>query len=404
VLPLLRPLSDARPPEGPRGLTVLGSTGSIGRQTLEIAALFPDRVRVRALAAGKDWEGLASQARLFQPDFVVIADPAGFEPLKEALAGTDVRVACGAEAVEEAAVLEETDVVAAAIVGAAGVGPTLRAVEAGKTVALSNKEALVVAGALVERAARLSGAVVVPVDSEHSAIFQCLVGEELTGVERLVLTASGGPFRTRAGDTFDAITPEEALAHPNWSMGAKVTVDSATLMNKGLEVIEARWLFGLGPERISVVVHPQSIVHSLVQFVDGSSKAQLGMPDMRVPIQYALSYPARWPAPHPRIDWATTARLDFEAPDRARFPCLDLAYDALARGGTAPAVLNAANEVAVARFLRREVGFCDIPRLIEAALRAVDGNGEEGLDLAALQAADAHARRVAEGVTPRVLL
>ncbi|HLA64323.1 MAG TPA: 1-deoxy-D-xylulose-5-phosphate reductoisomerase, partial [Rhodothermales bacterium] len=262
----------------------------------------------------------------------------------------------------------------------------------------------VVAGALVERAARLSGAVVVPVDSEHSAIFQCLVGEELTGVERLVLTASGGPFRTRAGDTFDAITPEEALAHPNWSMGAKVTVDSATLMNKGLEVIEARWLFGLGPERISVVVHPQSIVHSLVQFVDGSSKAQLGMPDMRVPIQYALSYPARWPAPHPRIDWATTARLDFEAPDRARFPCLDLAYDALARGGTAPAVLNAANEVAVARFLRREVGFCDIPRLIEAALRAVDGNGEEGLDLAALQAADAHARRVAEGVTPRVLL
>jgi 1-deoxy-D-xylulose-5-phosphate reductoisomerase len=395
VLPSLHP--PPPPSDAPRGLAVLGATGSIGRQTLEIARLYPDRFRVRALAAGSDWAALAEQARIFRPDLAVVADPAAGPALREALAGTNVRVACGPEALDEAATLDGADVVVAAVVGAAGVRPTLAAVSAGKTVALANKEALVVAGALVERAARASGAVVLPVDSEHSAIFQCLVGERLDAVERLVLTASGGPFRTRPAADFARISPEEALAHPNWSMGAKVTVDSATLMNKGLEVIEARWLFGIGPERIAVLVHPQSIVHSLVEFVDGSAKAQLGAPDMRVPIQYALTYPARWAAPHPRVDWAALGRLDFEAPDRARFPCLDLAFEALRRGGVAPAALNAANEVAVARFLRREVAFSDIPRLVEAALARADGRPGDALDLDALAEADRAARAVAGG-------
>jgi 1-deoxy-D-xylulose-5-phosphate reductoisomerase len=393
MLPPLAQLQTTR--DGPRGLTVLGSTGSIGRQTLEIAALFPDRLQVRALASGSDWAGLAEQARAIRPAVAVVADAAAGPALAGALEGTTVRAACGPEALAEAASMVDTDIVVAAIVGAAGVAPTLAAVDAGKTVALANKETLVMAGALVERAARGSGAIVIPIDSEHSAIFQCLVGEGTDAIERLVLTASGGPFRTRPAADFDHITPAEALAHPNWTMGAKVTIDSATLMNKGLEVIEAHWLFGVGPERIEVLVHPQSIIHSIVEFVDGSSKAQLGAPDMRVPIQYALTWPARWPAAHPRVDWAGVGRLDFERPDVERFPCLGLAFDALRQGGTAPAVLNAANEVAVARFLREEVRFGDIPRLVEAALSGVNGANGARPELDALWAADREARALA---------
>lgn len=388
-------LPDLRPPaprgDAPRSVAVLGSTGSIGVQTLEVAALFPDRLRVTALAAGARWQDLAAQARRVRPERVVIADESHAQDLRDALADTDVEVLAGAEAVCQVASAPEVDVVVAAVVGAAGLRPTLAAVEAGKTVALANKESLVVAGALVETAAVRSGAVVVPVDSEHSALFQCLVGEPPGSIDRLVLTASGGPFRQRPADTFDAITPEEAVAHPNWSMGAKISVDSATMMNKGLEVIEARWLFGVTADQIEVVVHPQSVIHSVVEFVDGSSKAQVGPPDMRVPIQVALTYPDRWRAAHERLDWTRTGPLTFEPVDASRFPCLGLAYDALRAGGSAPAALNAANEVAVARFLNGDVRFTDIPRLVEAGLAVARPAGT----LDALLAVDRDARRAA---------
>ena len=392
-------LPDLRPPDprgdDPRGVVVLGSTGSIGCQALEVAALFPDRLRIDALAAGTRWRKLAKQARAVRPRLAVIADETKLRDLREALAGTGVEVQAGAEAVRQLGALD-TDVVVAAIVGAAGLAPTLEAVRHGRTVALANKEALVVAGALVQAEAARSGAVVVPIDSEHSALFQCLVGEPAGAVERLILTASGGPFRERDGATFDAVTPAEAVAHPNWSMGAKISVDSATMMNKGLEVIEARWLFGVPGGRIDVVVHPESVVHSIVEFVDGSSKAQLGPPDMKVPIQVALSYPDRWPAPHQRMDWSTAGPLTFEAADRERFPCLGLAYDALAEGGSAPAALNAANEVAVARFLAGDVRFTDIPRLVEAGLAAAAA--ADTLD--ALRDVDHRARRLAGAAVP----
>ncbi len=388
-------LPDLRPPapraHAPRAIAVLGSTGSIGVQALEVAALFPDRLRVASLAAGTRWELLAEQALAVRPDRVAIADGSAYKPLCDALAGTGIEVLAGADAVRQLAEAADLDVVVAAIVGAAGLRPTLAAVEAGTTVALANKESLVVAGALVEAAAARSGAVVVPVDSEHSALFQCLVGEPVGAIGRLILTASGGPFRERDVATFGAITAAEAVAHPNWSMGAKISVDSATMMNKGLEVIEARWLFGVDADRIDVVVHPQSVVHSVVEFVDGSSKAQVGPPDMKVPIQVALSYPDRWPAPHARLDWTRTGPLTFTAADTDRFPCLGLAYAALRAGGSAPAALNAANEVAVARFLRGDIRFTDIPRLVEAGLAAA--HPADTLD--ALAAVDAEARRAA---------
>jgi 1-deoxy-D-xylulose-5-phosphate reductoisomerase len=397
MLPDLRP-PPARPPGTRRDLVVLGSTGSIGTQTLAVAARFPDRLRVAGLAAGTDWRALAGQARAVRPDVVVIADEAGRAPLEAALAGTGVRVEAGADALD--ALARTGAVVVAAIVGAAGVRPTLAAVGAGKTVALSNKEALVVAGALVAREAARSGAVVVPVDSEHSALFQCLVGEPADSVETVTLTASGGPFRDRPAATFAAITPDEALRHPNWTMGARVTVDSATLMNKGLEVIEAHWLFGVPADRIEVAVHAQSAVHSVVTFVDGSSKAQLGVPDMAVPIQVALSFPERWPAPHARLDLAALGRLDFAAPDLDRFPCLGLAYAALRAGGAVPAAMNAADEVAVARFLDGSARFTDIPRLVEAGMAAAEGG--DAATLAGLLDVDARARHlVGEAVRRR---
>jgi 1-deoxy-D-xylulose-5-phosphate reductoisomerase len=396
MLPDLRP-PPARPPGTRRDLVVLGSTGSIGTQTLAVAARFPDRLRVAGLACGSDWRRLAEQARAVRPDTVVVADEAARAPLVEALAGTGVRVEAGAAALD--ALARTGDVVVGAVVGAAGVQPVLAAVEAGKTVALSNKEALVVAGALVREAAARSGAVVVPVDSEHSALFQCLVGEPAGAVESITLTASGGPFRDRPVATFAAITAAEALQHPNWAMGARVTVDSATLMNKGLEVIEAHWLFGVPADRIEVTVHPQSAVHSVVTFVDGSSKAQLGVPDMAVPIQVALSYPERWPAPHARLDFARLGRLDFAPPDLGRFPCLGLAYAALRAGGAVPAALNAADEVAVARFLAGAVRFTDIPRLVEAGMAAAEGG--DAATLGGLLDVDARARHLAAEASRR---
>jgi len=376
-----------------RRLAVLGATGSIGQQTLEVVALFPDRLAVDSLAAGSDWQGLAQAALAVRPRAVAVADETAYAPLADALAGTGIEVAAGEAAVTALASAPTADVVVAAVVGAAGLRSTLAAVGAGKAVALANKESLVVAGALVAAEAARTGATVVPVDSEHSALFQCLVGEPAGCVERLTLTASGGPFRTRDAASFDAITPAEALAHPNWTMGAKISVDSATMMNKGLEVIEARWLFDVPAERIEVVIHPQSAVHSVVTFVDGSAKAQVGAPTMLVPIQVALSFPERWPAPHPRLDWPSLGALDFAAPDAARFPCLPLAFAALAAGGAVPAAMNAANEVAVARFLAGDVRFTDIPRLVERGMEA--GRDVPSTTLDDLLAADAEARRAA---------
>jgi 1-deoxy-D-xylulose-5-phosphate reductoisomerase len=331
---------------------------------------FPDLFRVSALTAGSNAELLARQAREFRPELVVIADESAAVLLENALQKEDIQVEVGAEAIVDAAT-GSIDTVLAAMVGYAGLLPVLRAAEAGQTIALANKEALVVAGSLVMGVAEESGATIIPVDSEHSAIFQCLEGENRSSVEELVLTASGGPFRDRPAETFASITKEEALAHPNWSMGPKITIDSATMMNKGLELIEAHWLFGLGPDEIRILVHPQSIVHSMVLFTDGSMKAQLSMPDMQLPIQYALCYPNRLPCERGRIDWTEQSRLDFFEPDQSRFPCISMAYRALERGGTASAVLNAANEEAVSLFLTNDITFTEIPELIADAISSV---------------------------------
>ena len=397
-------IPDLHPPPpreatAPREVVVLGSTGSIGTQTLEVAALHPEKLRVSALAAGSNWQALADQAREVRPDRVAIADRGAHAALVASLSGTGIEVLAGDEALVELARDPNADIVVGAVVGAAGLRPTLAALEAGTDVALATKEALVIAGALVADASRRSGARVLPIDSEHSALFQCLVGESRPTVERVVLTASGGPFRDRDPRTFANITPEEALDHPNWDMGARVTVDSATLMNKGLEVIEARWLYDLRPDQIGVAVHPQSIVHSVVEFVDGSAKAQVGAPDMRVPIQYALSFPERWPAPFPRVEWGTLGALDFREPDLEAFPALALAFSAMEAGGAAPAVLNAADEIAVAAFLDGAIGFQDIPRVVERALDDLSGADSHSLGdlLRADAAAREHARQSAGG-------
>nr|BCX00643.1 MAG: 1-deoxy-D-xylulose 5-phosphate reductoisomerase [Bacteroidota bacterium] len=374
-----------------RELVVLGSTGSIGTQTLEVVSHFPEKFRVRALVARRQVARLAEQARRFLPDSVVLLDPSGRQALEEALRGTPTGVYVGMEAAEAVASDPEADLVVSALVGFAGLRPTLAALRAGKRVALANKESLVVAGHLMRALEQSSGAQIVPVDSEHSAIFQCLQGEPRERIEKLILTASGGPFRTHSRAELERVTPDQALRHPNWSMGAKITIDSATLMNKGLEVIEAHWLFGIEPERIEVLVHPQSIVHSMIQFVDGSIKAQLSLPDMRLPIQYALTYPDRLQAPYPRLDWSRVRQLDFEPPDVERFPALRLAYRALDRGGSAPAVLNAANEVAVSLFLEGRIPFTRIPVLVEAAMESLPWEPEP--DLETLEAIDRETRR-----------
>jgi 1-deoxy-D-xylulose-5-phosphate reductoisomerase len=354
-----------------RKIAILGATGSIGKSTLDLIERNPERFEVTGVTAATNVEGLADIARRTRAKLAVIADESRYAQLAEMLAGSDCRVAAGADALIEAAA-GEAEIVIAAIVGCAGLSPVMAAVEAGRTVALANKEALVTAGALMIDAATESGATMLPVDSEHNAIFQCLAGNRPEDVSRIILTASGGPFRTATAGEISSATPAQAVAHPNWSMGAKISVDSATLMNKGLELIEAHYLFGVPSQQIDVVIHPQSVIHSLVEFVDGSVLAQLGSPDMRIPIAYALSWPERMPTPAQRLDLATIARLDFDEPDLTRFPALRLAREALEAGGAAPIILNAANEIGVAAFLAGALPFPDMARLVEEALTSAE--------------------------------
>ena len=375
-------------------LALLGATGSIGTQALEVVRQQPGRFRVAVLSAQRQWELLAQQAREFRPAVVVIGDDSLYQNLKVALADQpETEVLAGAAALAEVVTRPEIDIVLTALVGYAGLLPTVAAIRAGKDIALANKETLVVAGELITGLIRQHNVRLLPVDSEHSAIFQCLVGEAQNPIEKIILTASGGPFRGRSAQQMESVTKAQALKHPNWDMGAKITIDSASLMNKGLEVIEAKWLFGLTNEQIDVVVHPQSIVHSLVQFEDGSLKAQLGLPDMKLPIQYALGYPQRLANTFPRFSFLDYPTLTFEAPDRAAFPNLELAFGAMRRGGNAPCVLNAANEVAVAAFLRDQVGFRQMSDLVAGCLARVSYLAEPLL--ADLVATDAETRRVA---------
>jgi len=362
-----------------RKLSILGATGSIGKSTLDLVERNPGRFEVSAVTAATSVETLAQIARRTGAGLAVIADEARLTDLQDLLAGTDCRAAAGPDALVEAAA-GDAELVIAAIVGCAGLRPTMAAVEAGRTVALANKEALVTAGALMTDAAARSGATLLPVDSEHNAIFQCLAGSRSEQVSRIILTASGGPFRSASAEIIREATPAQAVAHPNWSMGAKISVDSATLMNKGLELIEAHYLFGLPSDRLDIVIHPQSVIHSMVEFVDGSVLAQLGSPDMRIPIAYALAWPERMDTPAQRLDLVSIARLDFEAPDIQRFPALRVAREALEAEGAAPTVLNAANEVAVASFLAGDIRFTDIARLVEDALATADLGAPQTVD------------------------
>ncbi|MDI6844160.1 MAG: 1-deoxy-D-xylulose-5-phosphate reductoisomerase [Anaerosomatales bacterium] len=374
-------------------IAVLGSTGSIGRQTIEVAKRFPDLVRVVAIAANRSADVLTSQARATGAVYVAAADESAARRLHEGLPAA--HVSSGSEGVAALAALDEVDVVVNALVGAAGLRATVTALRSGKRLALANKESLVVAGDLVMPLVRSFDSLL-PVDSEHSAIFQCLEGERRDRVARIWLTASGGPFRGSSREELAQVTVEQALRHPRWSMGPKITVDSATLMNKGLETIEAHHLFGIPYEHIRVVVHPQSCIHSMVEFADGSVKAHLGATDMRIPIQYAISYPDRWEAPVPPVDFAALGRLDFEEPDRTAFPCLDLAVEAGKTGGTMPAVMNAANEVAVAAFLDHRITFLDIPRVIEGVMARHDPFSPATIE--EIESVDAWARSEAEGI------
>jgi 1-deoxy-D-xylulose-5-phosphate reductoisomerase len=380
----------------PRGVTILGSTGSVGQSTVDLIARDPASYRVEALVAGNSVEALAEQARRLNARIAVVANPQRYRALKDALAGTAVEAAAGPEAVIEAASRPSAEWVMAAIVGFAGLAPVLAAARRGALVALANKESLVCAGSLLTEAIRESGGVLLPVDSEHNAIFQVFDADQKHAVERLILTASGGPFRNWSlADMADA-TREQALAHPNWDMGAKITIDSATMMNKGLELIEAHLLFGLPGEQIDIVVHPQSVIHSMVAYRDGSVLAQMGTPDMRVPISHALGWPARIDGPAARLDFAELAPLTFERPDSGRFPSLRLARQALVTGGIAPIVLNASNEVAVAAFLAGRIGFLDIARVVEDVMVATEGLGAAVEGLQHVQAAELAARRRAE--------
>ncbi|WP_026951276.1 1-deoxy-D-xylulose-5-phosphate reductoisomerase [Algoriphagus mannitolivorans] len=348
----------------PKRIAILGSTGSIGTQTLEVIRKHPEDFVVEVLTAQNNCDLLIEQALEFQPNAVVIGNESKYQQVKEALIPHDIKVFAGQKSIAQVVEMDSIDVVLTALVGYSGLIPTVHAIKAGKQIALANKETLVVAGEIITALARENGVNIYPVDSEHSAIFQCLVGEFHNPIEKIILTASGGPFRGKDRSFLETVTREQALKHPNWDMGAKITIDSASLMNKGLEVIEAKWLFGLKTEQIEVVVHPQSIIHSLVQFEDGSIKAQLGLPDMRIPIQFALSYPHRLKSDFERFDFTRYPQLTFEQPDLETFRNLQLAFDALAKGGNAPCVLNAANEIAVAAFLNREVGFLEMSDLI----------------------------------------
>jgi 1-deoxy-D-xylulose-5-phosphate reductoisomerase len=379
----------------PRTVSVLGSTGSVGTQTVELLAAQPARFEVRALVGGRNVGLLAEQAVALRADLAVIADLGCYAQLRDALAGTGIDTAAGAEAVVEAAALP-ADWTMAAITGAAGLAATLAAIRRGTVVALANKEALVCAGDVMLEAVREAGATLLPVDSEHNAIFQALEDDNRHAVEKIVLTASGGPFRTATQEEMAAATPDMARKHPVWSMGAKISIDSATLMNKGLELIEAARLFGLHEPQIDVLVHPQSVIHGMVCYQDGSVLAQLGSPDMRIPIAHTLAWPERMTTPSPRLDLASLARLDFMKPDTERFPALRLARDALRAGGGAPAILNAANEIAVEAFMQRRIGFLEIASTVAAVLEAMGGRSADTLD--EVIAVDAAARRTAERI------
>ncbi len=377
-------------------LAILGSTGSIGVSTLDIVAAHPDQFRIVSMTAGRNLQLLQQQIRRFNPRLVAVLNPADADVLKSSLGAAAPEIVSGIEGLIACACHADVDMVLSAIVGAAGLIPTMAAIENGKDIALANKETLVSAGSLVMDAVARKGVRLFPVDSEHSAIFQSLEGHRRRDVRRLILTASGGPFRNRALAELQRVTPAEALAHPNWSMGQKISIDSATMMNKGLEVIEARWLFDLPAEQISIHIHPQSVVHSMVEYLDGSVIAQLGIPDMKTPIAYALSYPERLPLDLPPLDLCRLGTLTFEEPDLQRFACLSLAYDALREGGTAPAVLNAANEVAVEAFLNGQISFLNIPKLIRATLENHQATPLEHIDqvLRADRWARTEARRI----------
>ena len=389
-------------PRSVRRISVLGATGSVGHSTLDLIGRHAGSFEVVALTANRDVDELASLARLHSAEMAVAADPTCYGPLKERLAGTGIVVAAGPEAVVEAA-QRRADCVVAGISGAAGLAPTLAAVAQGRRVALANKECLVCAGSLFMDAVRAAGTELVPIDSEHSAAFQALAGSEPEAIERIILTASGGPFRTWSLERLAKATPEEALCHPNWSMGRKITIDSATLMNKGLELIEAYHLFPVEADQLEVVVHPQSIIHALVGFRDGSMLAQLASPDMRTPIALGLSWPARMAAPTKRLDLVELSQLTFERPDEQRFRSLGLAREALRRGGLAPALLNAANEVAVEAFLGKRLGFLQIAELVDETMKLADQQGliEAGGDLASVMAADKLGRRLASSLIGR---
>jgi 1-deoxy-D-xylulose-5-phosphate reductoisomerase len=375
-------------------LAVVGSTGSIGQNTLRVVEHLPDRFKVFALAANSAVAQLAEQAAAFRPTVVAITDRARIDDFCKycrELKAPVPEVVTGDDGLRQIASAADVDIVVSAAVGAAGLHPTYSAVAAGKIVALANKESMVIGGELLRRTAEKTGARIIPVDSEHSAVDQCLRSGKRGEVRRLILTASGGPFRETPAEQFPKVTPEQALKHPTWQMGRRITIDSATLMNKGLEVIEARWLFDIPPEKIDIIVHPQSVVHSMVEFVDGSVVAQLGTADMRQPIQYALTYPERLESCVTALDWAAVSRLDFAPPDRQKFPCIGLAYQAIRTGGTAPAVVNAADEIAVDAFLDRKIPFSDIPKMIGDALEAHELRAADRLE--AILEADIWARQ-----------
>lgn len=381
-------------PSSPKRIALLGSTGSIGSQALDVISRYPDKFSVETLIAGNNLALLEKQARKFKPTSVVTGNQDLYPRLRENLKDTTIRVLAGTEAACKVVTSPEIDVVIASIVGYSGLRPTIAAIKAGKKIALANKETLVVAGEIIQKLSAEYGSRIIPVDSEHSAIFQCLAGEDGNPVEKITLTASGGPFLDWTMEKLEKACPGDALKHPNWDMGCKVTIDSASMMNKGLEVIEARWLFNLSPGQISVIIHPQSIIHSFVHFADGSVKAQLGVPDMRVPILYALSHPCRFQSDLPRLNLNELKSLTFVEPDMKRFRNLGLAYSALEKGGNMPCIMNAANEVAVNSFLREEIGFLQIPDVIENAME--HSRFTESIDLDALEETDLHARDMAK--------
>ena len=378
----------------PKRIALLGSTGSIGTQTLDVISRFPEEFKIEVLTAGSNIRLLAQQAVKYLPDSVVIGNPLHYQQLKEALRDLPVKVYAGDEAIEQVVRGSTIDLVVAAMVGYSGLKPTISAIKAGKKIALANKETLVVAGEIIKKLVRESGSKIIPVDSEHSAIFQCLAGESGNPVEKITLTASGGPFLNYTKEMLRDVKPHEALKHPNWDMGNKVTIDSASLMNKGLEVIEARWLFDLLPEQIKVIIHTQSIIHSLVHFADGSVKAQLGVPDMRVPILYALSYPDRLASDLPKLDLGKYPTLSFAEPDPERFRNLSLAYQALKQGGNMPCIMNAANEAAVSAFLSGKIGFLQMPDVVEYTMEKTEYFASPGLGF--LETSNTRARTIAQ--------